>query len=716
MNNNDYKLPANFGTIVTELRNQANLYQSDVAQKLTVDKSRVSRIESGNISLSRTEVDNLLQAINTQEAKDFQVFLNQEWNILDRPSFYHPQKDILYKAELSFQKLRNFREQEDLPISLHNEAQMYEKSLKDRASYIMDLRHSIAYIGNIGVGKTTALCTQTNLIFSKSNKSECVLETGAGGTTVCEVSIREGRQYAISVEPLEDTEVYKLVNELCAIYLDSNPISKEQSSLENQNKGVSKEIERALRNMTGLIRKTDKLPDGKKRRTDPLKELAEKSESLDDLCTEFNQKLSLWKRASYREIFYDKMSDMSGLEWLQENFKNINNGGHEDFSLPKRIDITVPFSPVDGSIYEIKLIDTKGVDQTAIRPDLQTYIDDPRTIVVLCSSFNEAPATSIQNLIASLNEAGKSMTLKNRIGILVLPKQGEAMAMKDDSGEPVEIDEEGYEMKSDQVEMSLNRIGIEKMEKHFFNSTSDDPHKLNQFIIKQLENLRYEEIKGIDGTCKAVDYLIENQEKEYVKISQKKVSEELEIFLRRHPMIPDHNWKIYIVNRLIVEIEETNARSLWASIRRDGSWPNFDIHFILGKSAMIEARECTLKIFDGLKEIVEQMLENEDFNPSHVFLKELESNWTIWYNNFIQSSYVVGSHIFRTSLEDDYIWTECFELYGQGKQFRNEVVLIFKSWFEDPDQEHLYKILEKRINERWQTEVLNQLRKLVDDR
>lgn len=720
MNTDDNKLPANFGIIVAELRKLADFKQAELAQKLTVDASRISRIESGDVYLTKSEAENLLQAIDTKEAKDFQEFLDQEWEILQRPTFYHPQRDILYKAELTFQKLKSFRNQEDLPTPLYGEANMHEKSLHEMTNYIMRLDHSVAYIGDMGVGKTTAVCVQSKLILSsKSEKGEppsTALETGAGGTTVCEVRIRQGLQYSLYIEPVEDTEIYKLASELCASIYDSSNVSKESSfvEIENQTKGVSPEISRALRNMTGLVGQKQKLSDGKTRKIDPLKELSKNSESLADLCSEFNQKLSLWKR-SRREITYDNMSDMSGLEWLKKVFKDINNGRHEDFSLPKRIDILVPFSPLDKSSYEIEIIDTKGVDQTAIRPDLQACIDDPRTIIVLCSGFNDAPGTSAQGLIEHLNKTGKSDLLRERIGILVLPRTNQAISMKDDSGEKAQTDEDGYEMKSDQVEMLLDRIGTKNIAKLFFNSVSDNPEGLNKFIIDQLENIRIKRISRINEICSAVDYLSENQEEEHGRISRDKVSKRLKIFLKQNSSLPNHDWKIY--KYLIEEVETTNARSLWASMLREGSWYNLDVHFVLGNGAMKESRKCTLRIFNELIVLVKNMLGDEDLKPSHVFLKELESNWSDWYNKFINRAYAVGSQIFRSSLEEhSYIWIECAELYGQQRQFRYEVASILQSWFEDSDQEDLYKSLETRLAKMWQTEVLDQLKKIVDDK
>lgn len=315
------------------------------------------------------------------------INLNQRWEILEQPPSSHPQREALYKAELTLQKLMSFCSKKNLPTPLYGEAKMHEESLKQAANYLLSLHHSIAYVGDIGVGKTTAVCLQTGLTLPKSGKSELpstALEIGAGGITVCEVRIRKGLQYSILVEPEVDTEIYKLARELCAGIYESGNFAKDGSPTdkESQIKGVSIENERALRNMAGLTRQRQKTSDGKIKTYDPLKELAKKSESLDALCSEFNQRLALWKRTS-REISYDGMSNLLDLQWLQKTFIEVNNGRNEEFSLPKRVDITIPRSPLNIPEYEVEVIDTRGVDQTAVRPDVLACIDNPRTITVL---------------------------------------------------------------------------------------------------------------------------------------------------------------------------------------------------------------------------------------------------------------------------------------------------------------------------------------------
>jgi hypothetical protein len=392
---------------------------------------------------------------------------------------------------------------------------------------------------------------------------------------------------------------------------------------------------------------------------------------------------------------------------------DVNNGRHEEFSLPNRIDIIIPHNPLNIPKYEVEVIDTKGVDQTAIRPDLQACIDNPRTVTVLCSRFNDAPGISAQNLIEHLNKAGQSLVLlSKRVKLLALPRPTEAIAMKDDSGESAQTDEDGYIMKAEQVELLLKRIGVENMPMYFFNSVSDASQQLNKFIIEQLNTLRTEKVERISLVGDAVDYLIKHQEEEHVRTAQRHVAKKLKIFLERYSDLPEQNWDVH--EYLLSEIMNTHARTAWASVRREGNWSNLNVHFTLGYGARMDARKCTEKIYYGLLEIVQNMLGDSDLKPSHVFLKELDSNWLSWYGNFLNIVQRIGSQVFRPALDGNSVWLECAELYGEGTQFRREVASKLREWFRSSEQSHLYDLLRIRISEAWRTEVLGRLSQLVD--
>src|SRR5207249_8168988 len=122
----------------------------------------------------------------------------------------------------------------------------------------------------------------------------------------------------------------------------------------------------------------------------------------------------------------------------------INNGRSPGMSLPRRIDVLVPEPLLKDSNLILSFVDTKGVDDTAIRPDLKLRLDDPRTLTILCSRFNSAPDTTMQRFIEHTIQTGSERVLSERVLLLVLPRPDEARAMKDDAGQLSDIDADGY--------------------------------------------------------------------------------------------------------------------------------------------------------------------------------------------------------------------------------------------------------------------------------
>jgi hypothetical protein len=99
-------------------------------------------------------------------------------------------------------------------------------------------------------------------------------------------------------------------------------------------------------------------------------------------------------RRDRRDIWYSPGLKLSPLEWLQKTFTEINNGRHPEFSLPQRIEIVIPNSPLEEKSFDLRVTDTKGIDAAASRADLDGLFDDPRTIVVLVPQSQESLAPS----------------------------------------------------------------------------------------------------------------------------------------------------------------------------------------------------------------------------------------------------------------------------------------------------------------------------------
>jgi hypothetical protein len=135
--------------------------------------------------------------------------------------------------------------------TLYGQAEMLRHELTNSAAYLRSLRHSIAYVGGINVGKTTALCVQAGLMLDGENRLEgTLMDTGGGRVTICDIIIRPADAISIEVEPLTEEEVYRLVVDFCHGLI----MRARSAKLGAEDVGVPEEIDRAIRSMSGLTR------------------------------------------------------------------------------------------------------------------------------------------------------------------------------------------------------------------------------------------------------------------------------------------------------------------------------------------------------------------------------------------------------------------------------------------------------------------------------
>jgi hypothetical protein len=149
-------------------------------------------------------------------------------------------------------------------------------------------------------------------------------------------------------------------------------------------------LQLALRNMAKLKTEEVKLAGGPSESRREETEMAKNAGSVEDLQSAIAECLQLFKRTE-RELVWTGTSEAEGRNWLKKTYAVINLGNSPTNSLPARMTVTVPFTIMPGSRFEIEAIDTKGIDGSAIRPDIQTVLDDPRCVPVLCTTLGDAP-------------------------------------------------------------------------------------------------------------------------------------------------------------------------------------------------------------------------------------------------------------------------------------------------------------------------------------
>jgi hypothetical protein len=363
--------------------------------------------------------------------------------------------------------------------------------------------------------------------------------------------------------------------------------------------------------------------------------------------------------------------------------------------------------------YVLEVIDTKGIDRAAIRPDLQTCIDDPRTLTVFCSRFTQAPDISLQSLIEHLKHTGADRALRERIALLILVHDTEALGMKDDSGVLAETEEEGYELRREQVEADLIRIGAPQIPILFLNVKTQTTDATSCALVSQIKAMRDIQVRKISEVAGAIDQLFKNRNAQHALAAQQDGNEKLRVFAEQHQRLGARKRPAH--GSVLAAIRSLHPSTVWATTRRSGSWSGLDVYFYLGAGAETDAKLRSDGPLNGLEEIVRNMRGLRDLSPVHKFLGQLLATVEVWRDRFLEKARRAGEYTYRPALEGaNALWSECEGLYGRGLPFRREVAQRLQGWFEDDERDHLHEQLENRINEFWQTEVLDPLSRVSE--
>lgn len=681
------------GHRLAQLRERTGLKQADLARRITWSPAVLSRVEAGERKLSDDELDKVLTAIGTEEAAELADVLGRSWRLLPRPALDHPDQNLLWKAEQMAAALTAAAEDPEARPAFQQRLKEYIDEITQGAELLLRREHQIAFVGSIGIGKSTAICRATGLeITGQQGRPVPVLETGGGGVTLCEVHLSSGPGFGIIVEPRSQDDIRADVED----FVDQlRQTSGSTGDGEDETAAVPREIERAIRNMTGLAPRRSKGPDGRMVRTDPAKELAGKFTERRDLVVEVLTLMGLHRR-DRRDEWHSPTSTASPLEWIRTTFERINNGRHPEFSFPARIDIVVPeLLRIDD--LEISVVDTRGIDQPAARADLEDLLEDPHTVSLLCSGFNDAPAQTIQHLLQRAREINNTQIDQNA-GIVVLARPGEALAVKDESGLRAESDDEGYDLKGEQVSTALTPYRLSDLPIHFFNSFEDDPATLRTFVGDRVRSTRQEFRRRLEDVLDRTELLLSNAEQEQVQAVQREAGRLVGTWIRQHRNPGSAGGRVH--DTLLDEIGLVHASTVHAAARRNGEWRSLSYSHQLGyggRKVAVAALNASVTGFTGLCETL-----SESLPEAAELLSQAQSVMAAAYEELLRKLQLTSMTLYQRQLrQDPQFWTENVGEWGNGPGYRVRVLRRNRDWFQENTRHELEVQITAALSREW---------------
>lgn len=689
------------GSYLAQMRERAGIKQAELARLVAWSPAMLSRIENGDRPIEPHELDQLLDAISTPEAQQLKVVLSREWKVLNRPELDHPDQDLLWSAEQISNRLVVLANQPDTKKAFERRIFTYLNEIQSLTNLLLKREHQIAFIGSVGIGKSTAICRLSKLEIATPNSLRLmpVLEAGPGRTTICEVHVSRGPGYGLMIEPRSDEEIRADVTDF-AEYILGNEDSINKEGIEENAQSISKEIERAIRNLSGLNSRQEKGADGKKISFDKAKDLAKNFSNTKDLVIEILSRMELHCR-NRRDIWHGSSnSGKQPLEWLKETFEKINNGRHPEFTLPRRIEVIVPTPLLPIHDLFIRLIDTKGIDHTAARADLEGLLDDSHTLAVLCSNFASAPTAEIRLLLKRAKESG-IRELQDKIALLVLPRYDEALTVKDDSGQLVESIDEGYGLKEEQILMSLSKDGMKDLSVAFFNSHQDDSTRFSEFLKERVFHSRKNFQRRLHEILDNANTLLLNYRQEQTQAVIRQVGSQLQTWIQRHRTISRKSG--HVQKDLLSQIARAYAATVRASVNREGNWHNLNYSYLLGSGARHIAVQSLGSAVQGFSEVCQNLAATPEFQEAKELVTQAERLLILAYDELLVKVQLMGETSFRDELKlDKKFWISCQNEWGRGSGYKDRVTNHNHDWFGQSERLELENQIIGMIQREWE--------------
>ena len=340
---------------------------------------------------------------------------------------------------------------------------LLRRTLESRRERVVGTRSALAvehfdlvFIGKVGTGKTTAICNLFALTgdFERGRppraKTEPLLTTGAGRSTICEVEIAHGAETAIEVEPLSLEEMRNLLED----FKDSIFARVHPERYERPTDGLGAEVERAIRNIVSL-NKADR--DGKE--SDPALDRAREGDAssfLEALLAAAKLDSRVETRVAFRGG--DRRAELA---WVQDTFREINVGKRAGVSIPKRIRVLLgpSFHGDAEPAFIARVVDTKGLDELLVRTDLDRYIERDDALCLFTSGFAGAPDGEVLNYVER-HLLDRTSGFERRCVLLVLPRNGEAAQVLGTDGNAVEDDRAGETVKAGHARLAFQNKGL----------------------------------------------------------------------------------------------------------------------------------------------------------------------------------------------------------------------------------------------------------------
>ncbi len=565
-------------------------------------------------------------------------------------------------------------------------ASIHGQSLQSALDFVESRQHMLAFLGSVGVGKSSLIGTVTDLFVGDrpttrtALKDNSILAIGSGRTTVCEVRIRSSREgdggaIGLEVEPLPRASTEREIK----LYAEDEWIRKQHDTrrpTEEDSDPTSLEVQRAIRCMTNYVERQETYVDGnlrRKRNVWPLDEVIPSFASAKDLAEHLIERAKLDDRTE--TSFWWPTHEPRDLNALKDCFENINRGLTSTVMLPKSMTVVVP-TPLPGLTADLELtvIDTRGLDgNVPARGDILDFLRNPRAVNVICGAFKSAPDDTVRALLrvaASTVDTQKAL----KYAILVLIDQSDAEQVNGADGDR----DFGQQLKIDECVTALEGAGLSGWLKReqilAFDALNDDRLRLVDKINDGFHKLRADAETDLEGLVRNAEEFLHGTDNELLPELRSKIDNRIKAVMTAHPLagapLVDPLEGIYEAIR-----ECRYASVVWAACRRNGYYSKLDLYAAVETKATHAAEQWLGEFSSALIiELNKMQWQEEEFRfvQDHIRLRQrqIEDGKSRFYRTYAER---VHAQV-EEQLGEDPIWETCSAEWRQGSGFKSRVI------------------------------------------
>ena len=329
--------------------------------------------------------------------------------------------------------------------------------------------------------------------------------------------------------------------------------------------------------------------------------------------------------------------------------------------------------------------------------------------MVLCSAFNDAPSTSVQEILKRALESQVN-NLQSKTTILALPRPDEALAMKDDQGDSAETVEDGYDLKRDQVDMALlARLGASDISVEFFNAREDDPKGLGSFLLYMVKALRKNHCNRLLERINGANAQVRNFEEQQVLEVQAQAAKRLMVWIKHNKNL-DTSF-LPLERSLIRALNSAHPSSLRASVRREGDWYNLEYSPQLGFGARRMAIRAISSLQENFNVIAENLLQDPELKEAAELVQQTQRIMDSGIESLLEKCRLLGRTIHSRDMKIDIEpWFSSEDEWGRGQGYRDRVSVHHQDWF---DRIQPQERVEDLIQTEWQ-QIIGRMAAILD--